>query len=131
MVNSALGLQSQRARPAPKFPSPGLRCPSQTANHDPFGRLRHYIYRDWSRLEFGSENEVVSEPDPGAAAAFRKIFDYVGAFPLLEDSKDAATVVRLGPGSYTVIAATDSDDPGGEALLEVYFLASKREAGQR
>jgi hypothetical protein len=59
---------------------------------------------------------------PSAAAGFQKIFDYLGAFPLLAGSKDAADVLRLAPGAYTVVASAGAGDAGGEALLEVYTL---------
>src|SRR5262249_44785537 len=70
-------------------------------------------YNDWSQLDGHSAD---------TATAFNNIFNYVGAFPLLSDSKDSADVVRLSPGAYTVVAATGAGDPGGEALIEVYAL---------
>lgn len=57
------------------------------------------------------------------APELRRAFSYVGAFPLPEKSKDAADIVSLYAGSYTVTCATaNDDDPGGEVLVEVYFL---------
>lgn len=44
----------------------------------------------------------------------------VGAFPLLAGSRDSALLLSLPPGDY--IAQVDSGDPGGEVLVEVYFL---------
>ena len=63
-------------------------------------------------------------PDAGTEAAFRRLFSspYVGAFPLLSQSKDAAAVVRLTPGAYTIVCNAASGEAGGEALIEVYFL---------
>ena len=55
-------------------------------------------------------------------AGFQKMFGVVGAFPLPSNSKDAVTVVRLDPGAYTVVCDLATGDPGGEALIEVYFL---------
>jgi len=40
----------------------------------------------------------------------------------LAGSKDAADVVRLAPGIYTVVASAGAGDAGGEALIEVYTL---------
>jgi hypothetical protein len=74
-------------------------------------------YQDWSTI-----TNITTRPNPGGVAAFRKIFGYVGAFPLLEGSKDAADVVRLGPGAYTVVCETVATAPGGDVLIEVYFL---------
>lgn len=58
-------------------------------------------------------NDDWSEPDVGTIAAS------VGAFSLPPGSKDAATVVDLAPGGYTVhVRATDASH--GVALIEVY-----------
>jgi len=72
-------------------------------------------YGDWSVQPF-------SGGLPSAVAGFQKIFNYLGAFPLLAGSKDAADVVRLAAGIYTIVASTGAGDTGGEALLEVYPL---------
>ena len=57
-------------------------------------------------------------PGPG----LQKVFSYVGAFPLQAGSKDAADVVRLTPGNYTIVCSTAASDEGGDVLVEVYFL---------
>jgi hypothetical protein len=57
-------------------------------------------------------------PGPG----LQKVFSYVAAFPLQADSKDAADVVRLTPGNYSVVCTAAPNDPGGDVLIEVYFL---------
>ena len=48
--------------------------------------------------------------------------EQVGAFPLVEGSPDAATLIVLPSGAYTV-RATDLAGSGGVALLEVYEVA--------
>jgi hypothetical protein len=48
------------------------------------------------------------------------IFRLVGAFPLASGSKDAALMLSLGTGAYTLHATTSSDT--GEVLTEVYVL---------
>jgi hypothetical protein len=66
-----------------------------------------------------------SAPAPagtGAEAGYQKIFVEAGAFPLQSGSKDAADVVRLGPGAYTIQCRAPDGDPGGEVLIEVYVL---------
>ena len=72
-------------------------------------------YGDWS-----------SPPSPQqgspATANFQRIFNYVGAFPLVVGSKDAVRVIRLAPGPYTVVCSPKGSDPGGEALIEIYML---------
>jgi hypothetical protein len=45
----------------------------------------------------------------------------VGGFSLLSGSKDAALLVTLEPGAYTVLVGTQSN-VGGEALVEVYAV---------
>lgn len=43
----------------------------------------------------------------------------VGAFPFASASKDAALVVTLPPGNYSLVAR-GSESGGGVALLEIY-----------
>lgn len=80
--------------------------------------VRPSYYGDWTTIQWGSSIDA----NPGGVEAFRKIFDYVGAFDLLDDSRDAVDFIRLNPGGYTVVASVGPNDPGGEALIEVYFL---------
>ncbi len=78
---------------------------------------RDIHYRDWSSTApFVGGN--LGNPTEG----FRNLFSYVGAFPLLPESKDAAEIVRLEPGGYTIVASVSAGDVGGEALIELYFL---------
>ena len=69
---------------------------------------------DWCATPYGSS----VSPEAG----MRKIFNYVGEFPLVSGSKDAAEVVRLAPGAYTLMTVPAPGDTGGEGLIEVYFL---------
>ena len=73
-------------------------------------------YADWSVTPFSQGTNYPS------TAAFQKIFAGVGAFALPVGSKDAAQVVRLAPGAYTVVSSAPPGDAGGEALIEVYTL---------
>lgn len=73
-------------------------------------------YADWSVTPFSQGTNYPS------TAAFQKIFTAVGAFALPVGSKDAAQVVRLAPGAYTVVCTAPAGDTGGEALIEVYTL---------
>jgi hypothetical protein len=57
-----------------------------------------------------------------ATATLEKISAFVGAFPLNRGSRDAVSVLRVIPGSYTIVASPAAGDPGGEALIEVYVL---------
>ncbi len=57
----------------------------------------------------------------GNAVAIENAAREAGAFPLDEDSRDAAALVTLAPGAYTVVLS-GADDGTGVALLEVYDL---------
>ena len=77
------------------------------------------LYRETTPAQV---NEGHYANGPGGNSGFQKIFTVVGAFPLLPGSKDAADIVRLDPGAYTIVCNPSAGDPGGEALIEVYFL---------
>ncbi|MBL9195398.1 MAG: hypothetical protein JNJ82_23775 [Opitutaceae bacterium] len=66
------------------------------------------------------ENEDWNDDLPGAAAV-RQAGASVGAFALAEGSRDAARVVTVSPGNYTLVV---NGPPGasGIALVEVYEL---------
>lgn len=80
---------------------------------DSFLRIKHgdtqlYANNDWAAL--------ANAGDVRAAAA------RVGAFPLNEDSLDAAQLVVLPPGAYTVWGEVPPDTGGGSVLIEVYAV---------
>ena len=60
-----------------------------------------------------------SNNDWNGDAGLREAFAQVGAFPLPNDSKDAALIARLAPGNYTVNVNT-ATPPSGVALIEIY-----------
>lgn len=59
--------------------------------------------------------------DGGQTAALQAVFLAAGAFDLPTGSKDAALVVRLPPGGYTV-QVSGADRTTGTVLVEVYDL---------
>lgn len=59
--------------------------------------------------------------DPEKASALEAAFESTGAFPLVSGSKDAALLVELEPGNYTVWMES-ADGGSGVALLEVYWV---------
>jgi hypothetical protein len=61
-------------------------------------------------------NEQISPADQFGLAG---IATDVGAFPLPENSKDAALIAPLGPGLYTAHVSS-ANQQGGTVLLEVY-----------
>jgi len=57
------------------------------------------------------------------AAEIRAAAAMVGAFPLDENSRDAARLLILSPGAYTVHVQTAAPEvPGGHVLVEVYSV---------
>ena len=57
-----------------------------------------------------------------AAVPLTDAFDRAGAFRLVdEDSRDAALILSLAPGAYTV-QVRSGNGAAGTALLEVYEL---------
>lgn len=57
---------------------------------------------------------------PSATAIVREASE-AGAFPLAENSRDAALIVDLAPGGYTAIVS-GVGETSGVALVEVYLL---------
>ncbi len=71
------------------------------------------------KLEIYSGATKISENDtwaPGLAATFNS----VGAFALVNGSKDAAIVVSLPPGGGYTVQVSGADGGTGEALVEIY-----------
>lgn len=63
---------------------------------------------------------------PADATALRAAFASVGAFPLDEGSKDAACIVELSAGAYTVeVQHAAANASAGEILIEIYTLPAE------
>lgn len=56
------------------------------------------------------------------AESVRRTTEFAGAFPLQAGSRDAAIIVPLAPGAYTVKATSADSSAAGEVLIEVYLL---------
>lgn len=69
----------------------------------------------------GASYSVADNAGWAGAAALKTAFASVGAFALNPTSADAALVVRLPPGGYTVVASSVSGGTGN-VLIEVYDL---------
>ncbi|MBC7368403.1 MAG: immunoglobulin domain-containing protein [Undibacterium sp.] len=67
-----------------------------------------------------SDQVIVAENDTYAAALV-PVFASVGAFAFVPGAKDAALIVSLPPGGYTVIVS-GADGGTGNAIIEVYEL---------
>lgn len=66
---------------------------------------------------FDATGQRIATNDDWSVSA--SVFEEVGAFAFPASSKDAATVLQLAPGAYTVHAESTT---AGTALLEVYAL---------
>jgi hypothetical protein len=72
------------------------------------------------KLELFSGSSSIGENDSWDAS-LAPVFSKVGAFALSPGSKDAAIVVTLAPGSYTV-QLTGREGGTGEGMIEVYAV---------
>lgn len=80
-------------------------------------------YADWSAPSRQTPDPSTPQTNlTNPTEGFKRIFNYVGAFPLLGGSKDAAQIVNVGSGAYTVVCTAPAGDPGGDVLIEIYFL---------
>ncbi|MBP8256219.1 MAG: PQQ-binding-like beta-propeller repeat protein, partial [Opitutaceae bacterium] len=67
-------------------------------------------------IELVKDNQIVGRNDNWIAAD-ASVFTSVGAFPLIDESKDAALVTPVLPGAYTVRVRANAS---GVALVELY-----------
>ncbi len=68
---------------------------------------------------FNGSTKIFENDDWGGDATMTNAFSSVGAFPLPNTSRDAALLVTLAPGSYTV-QVRGAGTTTGVALVEVY-----------
>jgi hypothetical protein len=69
----------------------------------------------------GESASVGDNDDWGGTVALSNAFDRVGAFAMPVDSKDAALVLSLAPGNYSVVVSGAAGGVGN-VLLEIYDL---------
>lgn len=69
----------------------------------------------------GRETVLASNAGWGGADILRRASERVGAFALPVDSRDAAVIMALPPGSYTAEVTNDSGS-AGTALVEIYAV---------
>jgi hypothetical protein len=72
----------------------------------------------------GGASTVAANDDWGidGAQAVNRTSALVGAFPLLDGSKDSAIVLNVSPGAYVAQVSSPEAEDSGEALIEVYQL---------
>ena len=66
---------------------------------------------------FQGPSEVATNSGWGGSSVMSEVFSSVGAFPLPSTSRDAAVVISVRPGNYTVVVTGP-----GEVLAEIYFI---------
>jgi len=71
---------------------------------------------------FSGALQVGASDDWGGDAGLAAIFAAVGAFGLPASSKDAAVVLTLPPGAYTIAIRGAAAGDAGEVLAEVYLV---------
>jgi hypothetical protein len=71
------------------------------------------------RVMDGTGAEVAANDDWNNSALVEQVSAAIGAFPLTPNSQDAATVLVLNPGAYTVIVS-GVNNTTGIALVEAY-----------
>lgn len=82
----------------------------------PLSAVRLEIFRDQTSLAVGTDWAGAGVPN---AAAIASAATRVGAFPLANNSRDAALLISLPPGSYTAVV-TGQGTASGVSLVEVY-----------
>lgn len=73
-------------------------------------------------VPLGGNEPLATNDDWPNVADLRNAFTNAGAFQLADGSKDAALVVTLEPGAYTVIVSSVDGRSTGQALVEIYDL---------
>jgi hypothetical protein len=76
----------------------------------------------WGNPEVYVPNPYVPAPIIGIQAATASLMQSVGAFPLVPGAGDAAIVVTVPPGAYTISIQDVEDDVSinGIVLIEIY-----------
>ena len=80
------------------------------------------LYKDGAQAVLDERASTDWDSAPATGTGLKKLFSWLKAFPLSENSKEAVGVFRLTPGAYTVVCTTADGDKGGQVLIEVYFL---------
>lgn len=86
-----------------------------------FGRAGVLADPQLTVMAAGAQTAIALNDNWGGGAALTTAFRDVGAFTLPGDSKDAAVVLSLNPGAYTV-QVSGFGGTTGDALVEIYDL---------
>lgn len=87
----------------------------------PFGVTGLLADPQFTVIPLGQSTPVAQNDNWGGTAALKAYFTAAGAFSIPDTSRDAAIVVTLPPGGYTVVVSGVGGTTGN-ALVEVYDL---------
>ncbi len=88
----------------------------------PFGVSDRLANPQLGLVPFGATEPIASNDDWPNLVNLQAAFTTAGAFALTPGSADAALVITLEPGAYTVIVSGVSGTATGTALVEIYDL---------
>jgi hypothetical protein len=94
---------------------------------DALGNPRLTVVNAATNAVFATNDDWGSDPNApggfsGRADTIKRTSALVGAFPLVENSKDAAVILTLAPGAYIAQVSSPEASDSGQALIEVYLL---------
>lgn len=94
---------------------------------DALGNPHLAVFNAATNIPVDLNDDWFSDPIPsnlytGRAEAMKRTSAAVGAFPLVENSKDAAVILTLYSGAYTAQVSSSDPADSGQALIEVYML---------
>ena len=88
----------------------------------PFGVSNPLSDPQLGLVPLGRSEPIATNDDWPDTDSVRTAFKAAGAFALQPGSKDAALVITLEPGAYTVIVSGVNGTANGDALVEIYDL---------
>ncbi|MBI5767609.1 MAG: hypothetical protein HZA93_07425 [Verrucomicrobia bacterium] len=94
---------------------------------DTLGDPRLTVVRATNNTQVANNDDWNSDLDTpfgsvGRADVVTRTSVLVGAFPLVENSKDAVVILSLTPGAYIAQVSSANANDSGQALIEVYIL---------
>ena len=88
----------------------------------PFGIADRLADPQLGIVPLGRSEPIATNDDWPNLASLHAAFSAAGAFSFMPNSQDAALVISLEPGAYTVIVSGVSATATGSALVEIYDL---------
>ncbi len=88
----------------------------------PFGITNRLADPQLGLVPLGGSEPIATNDNWPNLVSLQAAFSAAGAFSLMPNSQDAALVITLEPGAYTVIVSGVSNTATGTALVEIYDL---------